>query len=61
LSGGYRGEITPVRCLFSARLLEDPAYLIFGSLLVAEHVSEIFLFDTPGWRAAAAAIYRALA
>jgi hypothetical protein len=30
-------------------------------LLVAEHVSEIFLFDTPGWRAAAAAIYRALA
>lgn len=38
-----------------------PAYLIFGLPLVAEHVWEILLFDTPGWRAAAAAIYQALA
>lgn len=37
-----------------------PAYLIFGSFLIAEHVWEIFFFDTPLWRAAAAAIYRAL-
>lgn len=37
-----------------------PAYLIFGSLLIAEHVGEIFLFDTPPWRAAAAAIYHVL-
>jgi hypothetical protein len=37
-----------------------PAYLIFGSLLIAEHVCEVFLFDTPAWRAAATAIYRAL-
>jgi hypothetical protein len=38
-----------------------PAYLIFGSLLIAEHVAEIFLFDTPPWRAAADAIYHVLA
>ena len=37
-----------------------PAYLIFGSLLIAEHVFEILLFDTPIWRAAASAIYQAL-
>jgi hypothetical protein len=38
-----------------------PAYLIFGSLLIAEHVGEIFLYDTPAWRAAASAVYHALA
>jgi hypothetical protein len=38
-----------------------PAYLIFGSLLIAEHVWEILFYDTPMWRASAAAIYRALA
>ena len=38
-----------------------PAYAAFGSLLIAEHVGEILFFDTPPWRAAAAAIYRALA
>ena len=38
-----------------------PAYLIFGSLLIAEHVWEIFFFDSPAWRAAAAAIYHVLA
>lgn len=38
-----------------------PAYLSFGLLLIAEHVWEIFFFDSPAWRATAAAIYRALA
>jgi hypothetical protein len=37
-----------------------PAYLIFGSLLIAEHVCEILFFDTYAWRAAAAAIFQAL-
>ena len=37
-----------------------PAYLIFGLLLIAEHVWEILFFDTPTWRAAAILIYRAL-
>jgi uncharacterized membrane protein len=37
-----------------------PAYLIFGTSLIAEHVCEVFLFDTPGWRAASTAIYQAL-
>lgn len=37
-----------------------PAYLIFGLLLIAEHVGEIFLFDTPIWRTVAKAIYQTL-
>jgi hypothetical protein len=37
-----------------------PAYLIFGSLLIAEHVWEIFFFDSPAWRTAASAIYQVL-
>jgi hypothetical protein len=38
-----------------------PAYGIFGSALVADHISEVLLFDSPPWRAAAKAIYSALA
>jgi len=37
-----------------------PAYLIFGSLLIAEHVGEILFYDTPSWRAAAMSIYQML-
>lgn len=37
-----------------------PAYLIFGLLLIAEHVCEVLFFDTSTWRAAATAIYQAL-
>ena len=37
-----------------------PAYWIFGLGLIAEHVGEILLFDTPPWRAAAGAIYAAI-
>jgi uncharacterized membrane protein len=37
-----------------------PAYLIFGLLLVAEHVWEVLFFDTSTWRAVAAVIYQAL-
>jgi hypothetical protein len=38
-----------------------PAYLIFGSLLIAEHVWEALFFDSAMWRAAAAAIYQTFA
>lgn len=34
-----------------------PAYAIFGALLIAEHGSEILLYDSPGWRAAARAMF----
>ena len=34
-----------------------PAWLVFGSLLITEHVAEVFLFDTAGWRAAARAMF----
>ncbi|MBA3811848.1 MAG: hypothetical protein H0X27_09470 [Caulobacteraceae bacterium] len=37
-----------------------PAYWIFGSALVAEHVAEALLFDSPPWRAAAKVIYSML-
>jgi hypothetical protein len=37
-----------------------PAYLIFGLLLIAEHVWEVLFFDTSTWRAAASVIYQAL-
>jgi hypothetical protein len=37
-----------------------PAYLIFGFGLIAEHLAELLLFDTPSWRAAARSIYSAL-
>jgi uncharacterized membrane protein len=38
-----------------------PAYGIFGLGLIAEHVAEVMLFDTPAWRATARAIYTAIA
>lgn len=38
-----------------------PAWLIFGFGLIAEHVAELFLYDTPAWRAAARSLYSALA
>lgn len=38
-----------------------PAYWIFGLGLIAEHVAEVVLFDTPVWRATARAIYTAIA
>jgi hypothetical protein len=34
-----------------------PAYLIFGLLLIAEHLGEVAFFDSPAWRAAARSIY----
>jgi hypothetical protein len=34
-----------------------PAYLIFGSLLIAENVAELLLFDSPLWRAATKAMF----
>lgn len=37
-----------------------PAYWIFGSALIADHIAEVLLFDSPLWRAAAKAIYSAL-
>jgi len=37
-----------------------PAYWIFGSALVSEHVAEALLFDSPFWRAIAKAAYLAL-
>jgi len=37
-----------------------PAYLIFGTALIANHVLEVIWFDTPGWRAAAMTAYAAL-
>lgn len=37
-----------------------PAYLIFGLLLIAEHVAEIIFYDSPAWRTAARSIYAAL-
>jgi len=37
-----------------------PAYWIFGSALVSEHVAEALLFDSPFWRAIAKAAYSAL-
>lgn len=36
-----------------------PAYWIFGSALLADHVLEVLLFDTGPWRATAKAIYAA--
>jgi hypothetical protein len=38
-----------------------PAYWIFGLGLIAEHVVEVMLFDTPLWRATARAIYTTIA
>jgi hypothetical protein len=38
-----------------------PAWLIFGLGLIAEHVAEALLYDTPAWRAAARFLYAALA
>ena len=38
-----------------------PAYLIFGTMLLADHVVEVLLYDSPGWRAVARAMYEALA
>ena len=38
-----------------------PVYLWFGSLLIADHVVETLLFDTPVWRASAQALFRLLA
>jgi hypothetical protein len=38
-----------------------PAWLIFGLGLIAEHVAELLLYDTPAWRATARALYSALA
>lgn len=32
-------------------------WLIGGALLIAEHIAEAILFDTPGWRAVAHALY----
>ncbi len=32
-------------------------YWIFGSLLIAEHVAEIFFYDSPAWRALAKAMF----
>jgi hypothetical protein len=37
-----------------------PAYWILGSALVAEHVTEVLLFDSPAWRAVAKAMYSIL-
>jgi hypothetical protein len=37
-----------------------PAWAILGLGLIAEHLAELWLYDTPAWRAAAQAIYRAL-
>ena len=34
-----------------------PAYLIFGSILIAEHVAETLLYDTPVWRTLAKAMF----
>ncbi len=34
-----------------------PAYLVFGLLLIADHVGETLLYDSPAWRAAAHALY----
>ena len=34
-----------------------PAYVIFGLLLIADHVGETLLYDSPAWRAAAQALY----
>ncbi|WP_395612255.1 hypothetical protein [Allosphingosinicella sp.] len=34
-----------------------PAYLIFGLLLIADHVGETLLYDGPAWRVAAQALY----
>jgi len=33
------------------------AYAVFGTLLVAEHAAEAMLFDTPGWRRVARAMF----
>lgn len=38
-----------------------PAYWIFGLGLIAEHVGELLLFDSPGWRSAAKSIYALVA
>jgi hypothetical protein len=38
-----------------------PAYLWFGSLLIAEHVAEVFLYDTAAWRSLAQAQFALLA
>lgn len=37
-----------------------PAYLIFGSLLIAEHVGEIVFYDIPLWRSAARSLFDVL-
>lgn len=34
-----------------------PAYAIFGTLLIAEHVAEALLFDTPAWRGLARSMF----
>jgi hypothetical protein len=34
---------------------------MFGSALVADHVAEVLLFDSPLWRSSAKAIYSVLA
>lgn len=37
-----------------------PAYLVFGLVLIADHVGETLLYDSPAWRAAARALYGVL-
>lgn len=37
-----------------------PAYWIFGLALIADHVAEVLLFDSPLWRATAKAVYSML-
>jgi uncharacterized membrane protein len=37
-----------------------PAYWIFGLVLIADHVGETLLYDSPGWQTAARAIYGVL-
>lgn len=37
-----------------------PAWLIFGLGLIAEHVAEVLLYDSPAWQATAKAIYGVL-
>jgi hypothetical protein len=34
-----------------------PAWTMFGALLIVEHVAEIFLYDSAGWRALAKAMF----
>jgi len=37
-----------------------PAYLVFGTLLVVDHVTEATFYDLPGWRMAARALFDTL-